>query len=95
LSFKGCALSGKMKIHPFLICYDKNGKKLQQFSGFIVFDTYNKEYFVQFKNKTPFKTTAYALLPEKTAKCIIGINFYSDKGNLQIEQILLKRAEQF
>ncbi len=95
LSFKGHSLIGKKKIHPFLICYDKNGRKLKGFSGYIVFDKKNKEHFVKFKNETPFKTTNYVLLPKNTYKCIIGVNFYSDKGALEIEEISLKKAELF
>jgi len=93
LVFTGYSLVKKIKISPFVFVYDKKGNRIKSFSGYCYIKKESKQYIVNFKKKNIFKSTDYMVFPKGTVKAIIGINFYSDKGVVFLENIYLEKVE--
>lgn len=94
LEFNGYSLTGKIKLHPFVILYDEKGVEVKSYSGFVYLNDENKKHVAQFKKEIPFKSTEYLLFPQNACKAIIGINFYTDKGCIYLEEVNLNKAEE-
>lgn len=81
------ALNSPFDLYPFVVFYDKFGKKVEAINGVKLHLSTEGLYRLHFRLGKNSIVTPYLKVPDNGISMGVGFNFYKDKGTLNVKQL--------